>query len=67
MPEHLFIYGTLAPGRPNAHVLAHVPGTWRTAKITGTLFKRGWGAAHGYPGIVLGSRRTGGRRCLLLR
>ncbi|GAA4261020.1 gamma-glutamylcyclotransferase family protein [Dietzia aurantiaca] len=55
MPEHLFVYGILAPGRPNAHVLAEVPGTWRPATISGSLYERGWGASHGFPGIVLGS------------
>lgn len=53
MAEHLFIYGTLTPGRPNAHVLADVPGTWTPAVITGRLVAEGWGATHGYPGIVL--------------
>ncbi len=24
----LFVYGTLAPGRPNEHVLVEVPGRW---------------------------------------
>jgi gamma-glutamylcyclotransferase (GGCT)/AIG2-like uncharacterized protein YtfP len=53
MTERLFVYGTLAPGRPNAHVLAPVPGTWEPASVTGTLHAEGWGAATGYPGIVL--------------
>ena len=51
--ERLFVYGTLAPGRPNAHVLATVPGTWEPATVRGTLHPEGWGAAAGYPGIVL--------------
>lgn len=51
--EHLFVYGTLAPGRPNEHVLADVPGTWRAATVRGVLRELGWGAAQGYPGIVL--------------
>jgi gamma-glutamylcyclotransferase (GGCT)/AIG2-like uncharacterized protein YtfP len=53
MTERLFVYGTLAPGRPNAHILAPVPGTWEPATVIGTLFQEGWGAAVGYPGIVL--------------
>jgi len=59
MTERLFVYGTLAPGKPNAHVLAPVPGTWEPASVTGTLHAEGWGAAAGYPGIVLDPR--GGR------
>jgi gamma-glutamylcyclotransferase (GGCT)/AIG2-like uncharacterized protein YtfP len=55
MIARLFVYGTLAPGRANAHVLAPVPGTWEPASVTGTLFAEGWGAAAGYPGLVLSS------------
>ena len=53
MTHRLFIYGTLAPGRPNAHVLADVQGEWEPATVTGRLLQEGWGAAVGYPGIVL--------------
>ena len=53
MTQRLFVYGTLAPGRPNEHILADVPGTWEPATVIGTLYPEGWGAAAGYPGIVL--------------
>jgi gamma-glutamylcyclotransferase (GGCT)/AIG2-like uncharacterized protein YtfP len=53
MIQRLFVYGTLAPGRPNEHVLAEVPGTWEPATVMGTLLQEGWGAAAAYPGIVL--------------
>ena len=53
MTHRLFVYGTLAPGRPNEHVLADVPGEWEPATVIGTLLQEGWGAAAGYPGIVL--------------
>ena len=53
MTQRLFVYGTLAPGRPNEHVLADVPGEWEPATVTGRLLHEGWGAAIGYPGIVL--------------
>lgn len=53
MQQHFFVYGTLAPGRPNDHILADVTGTWTPATVSGTLLEQGWGAAHGYPGIVL--------------
>lgn len=53
MTERLFVYGTLAPGRVNAHVMADIPGRWEPASVTGTLLQEGWGAAVGFPGIVL--------------
>ena len=53
MTDRLFVYGTLAPGCPNEHVLAGVPGRWEPATVKGTLLQEGWGAAVGYPGIVL--------------
>jgi len=53
MVTHLFVYGTLAPGRPNAHVLSDVPGSWTAAWVRGRLLQEGWGAAQGYPGIVI--------------
>ena len=56
MTERLFVYGTLAPGRPNAHLLGSVPGNWERATVRGKLFPQGWGAAAGYPGLVLDER-----------
>ena len=53
MVERLFVYGTLGPGRPNEHVLRAIGGSWEEATVTGTLRQEGWGAAAGYPGIVL--------------
>ena len=50
--ERLFVYGTLAPGRANHHVLAQLPGTWQPATLKGNLFAEGWGAEQGCPGIV---------------
>lgn len=54
MSNRLFVYGTLAPGRSNAHVLADVPGTWQPAHVRGTVHHVTWGPAAGYPGLVLG-------------
>lgn len=48
----LFVYGTLAPGRSNEHVLAPLEGTWEPATVRGTLFPEGWGASEGYPALV---------------
>lgn len=53
MPNHLFVYGSLAPGRPNAHVLAPLNGAWQPATVQGELRLQGWGARFGYPGLVL--------------
>ena len=58
MTHRLFVYGTLAPGRPNEHVLADLGGTWEPAYVTGTLWEHGWGAALGYPGIVVDEQGT---------
>ena len=55
--ERLFVYGTLAPGRSNEHVLADVPGTWEPAVVAGRLVAEGWGSALGYPAIVLDPAR----------
>src|SRR4026208_769929 len=53
MTNKLFVYGTLAPGRVNEHVLSGLRGAWAPASVRGTLHPMGWGAAVGYPGIVL--------------
>ena len=53
MIERLFVYGTLAPGRPNEHVLAEIEGAWQTATVTGRLRQEGWGAEMGYPALSL--------------
>lgn len=51
--QHFFVYGTLAPGCPNEHILAPIKGLWREGTVKGTLYHEGWGAEQGYPGIVL--------------
>jgi gamma-glutamylcyclotransferase (GGCT)/AIG2-like uncharacterized protein YtfP len=53
MTEQLFVYGTLAPGQANQHVLADLPGTWEPATVRGHLVQEGWGAGLGFPGILL--------------
>lgn len=53
-PAHrLAVYGTLAPGRSNEAELADVPGQWTRGTVRGHLHARGWGAASGYPAVVL--------------
>ncbi|WP_211253317.1 gamma-glutamylcyclotransferase family protein [Rheinheimera texasensis] len=56
MINRIFVYGTLAPGRPNAHVLGHLDGSWLNATIRGHLVQAGWGAEQGYPGVVIDAK-----------
>ena len=51
--RRLFVYGTLAPGEENAHVLAHCRGDWKRASVTGRLVNTGWGAALGFPALQI--------------
>lgn len=46
--ERLAVYGTLAPGQPNHHMVAPLRGEWTDGLIEGDLFPAGWGAALGY-------------------
>jgi gamma-glutamylcyclotransferase (GGCT)/AIG2-like uncharacterized protein YtfP len=46
-------YGTLAPGRVNHKQLAGLKGRWQKGTVRGRLVDAGWGAALGYPGLVL--------------
>lgn len=48
-PQKLFVYGTLMPGAPNAHILERIGGSLETATVSGSLKAGGWGAAQGYP------------------
>ena len=50
--QHLFIYGTLAPGRVNHHIMQPISGTWKKAFLRGDLHAEGWGATMGYPAII---------------
>jgi gamma-glutamylcyclotransferase (GGCT)/AIG2-like uncharacterized protein YtfP len=43
------VYGTLAPGRPNHHVVAPLGGEWTEGVVEGDLSPEGWGATLGYP------------------
>jgi gamma-glutamylcyclotransferase (GGCT)/AIG2-like uncharacterized protein YtfP len=49
----LVTYGTLAPGRPNHHQLDGLDGRWLTGEVHGWLHEAGWGAALGYPALIL--------------
>ena len=49
----LATYGTLAPGRANHRQLDGLRGRWLTGTVRGRLVEAGWGAAQGYPAIIL--------------
>ncbi|MFZ8200137.1 gamma-glutamylcyclotransferase family protein [Alteromonas portus] len=51
--ERLFIYGSLAPHCPNHHIVAHIDGQWQDGTVEGYLIQQGWGAAMGFPGIII--------------
>jgi len=49
----LAVYGTLAPGRINHHQISALAGTWERGTVQGKRFSSGWGAALGFPGLIL--------------
>jgi gamma-glutamylcyclotransferase (GGCT)/AIG2-like uncharacterized protein YtfP len=55
----LVVYGTLAPGRSNHHMVAGIPGEWFTGWVEGDFHEHGWGAAEGFPAMTW---RPGGGR-----
>jgi len=51
--EHLFVYGTLAPGEPYHYIVAGIGDSWRPAVMRGQLLDEGWAARFGYSGLVV--------------
>ena len=51
--QRLATYGSLAPGRPNHHHVAALRGRWYPGAVRGRLVESGWGAALGFPALVL--------------
>jgi gamma-glutamylcyclotransferase (GGCT)/AIG2-like uncharacterized protein YtfP len=51
--HRLATYGSLAPGRPNHSHVAGLRGRWFPGQVRGRLLEAGWGAALGYPGMLL--------------
>ncbi len=51
--HRLATYGSLAPGRSNAHQLDGLRGRWIEGHVHGTLVDEGWAASVGYPALVL--------------
>jgi len=60
--ERLFIYGTLAPGRPNHHVVEDIPGNWEEATLKGTLLNEGCWSRFSRDRTVRWRRRGNGFR-----
>lgn len=52
-PSHrLAIYGSLAPGKTNHHVVADVRGEWHSGTVFGQLSQTGWGSDIGFPALT---------------
>jgi gamma-glutamylcyclotransferase (GGCT)/AIG2-like uncharacterized protein YtfP len=50
--HRLAIYGTLAPGKPNHHVVQPLGGEWCDGFVEGDMLDVGWGAAMGYRALL---------------
>ena len=50
--DRLAVYGSLAPGKSNHHMLARYAGTWSRGRVRGDLVNAGWGAAGGFPALI---------------
>jgi gamma-glutamylcyclotransferase (GGCT)/AIG2-like uncharacterized protein YtfP len=48
----LFVYGTLAPGEENEHIMDGMDGTWQKAIVYGQRVATGWGIHKGHPGLI---------------
>lgn len=50
--QTLAVYGTLAPGKSNHHVVAPLGGAWTDGVVEGDLHPVGWGATLGFPAFL---------------
>lgn len=56
-PENfLFVYGSLAPGHPNGHLLAPLRGTWKRGTVKGFLHEKSVSEGYQYWGVELDRR-----------
>ncbi len=51
--NRLAVYGTLAPGESNHHMVESLSGRWRAATVRGHRFDAVWRGMGGYPGFVV--------------
>ena len=49
--RRLVVYGSLAPGQENGHILAPLGGYWSEVTVHGRLVDAGWGAPRGFPAL----------------
>jgi gamma-glutamylcyclotransferase (GGCT)/AIG2-like uncharacterized protein YtfP len=49
--EHLIVYGSLSPGRPNHGRLASLGGSWEVGWVEGDREAVGWGTELGFPAL----------------
>jgi gamma-glutamylcyclotransferase (GGCT)/AIG2-like uncharacterized protein YtfP len=49
--RRLAVYGSLAPGESNHHVLTNLTGEWFDGVVRGHLMDSGWGSDLGYPAL----------------
>ncbi len=49
--RRLAVYGSLAPGEANHHVLSNLSGEWFDVIVRGRLIDSGWGSDLGYPAL----------------
>jgi gamma-glutamylcyclotransferase (GGCT)/AIG2-like uncharacterized protein YtfP len=47
--RRLAVYGSLAPGEANHHILSDLSGAWFDVIVRGRLIDSGWGSDLGYP------------------
>ena len=48
----LAVYGSLAPGEVNHHVIESVAGIWDDGFVRGKVQAKGWGSHMGFPGLT---------------
>jgi gamma-glutamylcyclotransferase (GGCT)/AIG2-like uncharacterized protein YtfP len=49
--RRLAVYGSLAPGEANHHLVAGAGGAWTRGAVRGELHPTGWGMTLGYPAL----------------